>query len=281
MREIQAGKITETVAKLCQEVNFNLGEDVLTALKSAQKKEKSPYGREALHQILANAEIAKKEMLPLCQDCGTAVIFIEIGQDVHIVGGDLSRALNEGVRRGYTEGYLRKSMVIQPFSERFNTRDGTPPVVHTEIVPGDKLKISLMCKGGGAENASRLGMLKPGDGKTGTIDFVVKVAEEAGGKACPPLIIGVGIGGTTDMVMTLAKKALLRPVGQPNPDKETADLEKEILRRVNDLGIGPLGFGGRITALAVQIEVMPAHIASLPVAVNLQCHSARHTEAVL
>jgi len=281
MREIPASKITETVAKLFQEINFNLGEDILAALKNAEKQEESPFGKEALRQILENAQIAKKELLPLCQDCGTAVIFLEIGQDAHIIGGDLTQALNEGVRRGYTAGYLRKSMVTQPFSARLNTMDGTPPVVHIEIVPGDRLKLAVMSKGGGAENASRLVMLKPGDGKKGITDFVVKVVEEAGGKACPPLIIGVGIGGTTDMVMTLAKKALLRPVGQPSPDKETAALEKEILERVNDLGIGPLGFGGRITALAVQVESMPAHIASLPVAVNLQCHSARHMEAVL
>ncbi len=281
MREIQASKITDAVAKLCQEVNFNLGEDVLAALQNAEKTEASPVGKEALRQILDNAQIAKKELLPLCQDCGTAVIFLEIGQDVHITGGDLNQALNEGVRRGYMAGYLRKSMVTQPFSERLNTKDGTPPVVHTDIVPGEKVKLSVMCKGGGAENASRLGMLPPGAGAKGIVDFVVKVVEEAGGKACPPLIIGVGIGGTTDIVMQLAKKSLLRPVGQPSPDKETAALEKQILARVNDLGIGPLGFGGRITALAVQVETMPTHIASLPVAVNLQCHSARHMEAVL
>lgn len=281
MRDIPVKKITEVVSRLCQEVNFNLGGDVVAALKKAAASEESPLGKEALQQILDNAEIAKKELLPLCQDCGTAVIFLEIGQDAHITGGDINEAIAQGVRQGYTDGYLRKSMVTQPFSARVNTKDGTPPVIHTEIVPGDRLKLSLMCKGGGAENASRLGMLKPGDGKKGIIDFVLKVVEEAGGKACPPLIIGIGIGGTTDMVMTLAKKALLRPVGQPHPDKETADLEKEILARVNDLGIGPLGFGGRITALAAQVETMPAHIASLPVAVNLQCHSARHKEVVL
>jgi fumarate hydratase subunit alpha len=281
MREITAAKITEIVARLCQAANFNLGEDVIAALQNAAKTEESPLGKDALRQILENAEIAQKELLPLCQDCGTAVVFLEIGQDIQITSGDIQAAVTSGVRQGYTGGYLRKSMVTRPFSARVNTNDNTPPVIHTEIVPGDRLKITIMPKGGGAENMSRLGMLKPGDGRKGVIDFVVKVVEEAGGKACPPLIVGVGIGGTSDMVLTLAKKPLLRPVGQPNPDQETADLEKEILQRVNDLGIGPAGYGGRITALAVHIEVMPTHIASLPVAVNLQCHSARHKEAVL
>lgn len=281
MREIQAGQITETVARLLREANFNLGEDVVAALRQAAQQEESPLGKEALRQILENADIARKERLPLCQDCGTAVIFLEIGQDVHIAGGDLTAAINEGVRRAYIDGYLRKSMVAPPFSARVNTKDNTPAVIHTEIVPGDRVKITVMPKGGGAENMSRLGMLKPGDGRQGVVDFAVKVTEEAGGKACPPLIIGVGIGGTTDMVMALAKKALLRPVGQPHPDAETAALEKEILAKVNDSGIGPVGYGGRVTALAVNVETMPAHIASLPVAVNLQCHSARHKEAVI
>jgi len=281
MREIQATKITATVARLLREANFNLGEDILAALRQAAQQEESPLGKEALRQILENADIARKELLPLCQDCGTAVVFLEIGQDVHITGGDLTAAINEGVRRAYTDAYLRKSMVAPPFSARVNTKDNTPAVIHTEIVPGDRVKITVMPKGGGAENMSRLGMLKPGDGRQGVVDFAVKVAEEAGGKACPPLIIGVGIGGTSDMVMALAKRALLRPVGQLHPDTETAALEKEILAKVNDSGIGPVGYGGRVTALAVNVETMPAHIASLPVAVNLQCHSARHKEAVL
>lgn len=281
MREIQANTITEAVARLCQETNFNLEEDVAEALKQAEAREESPLGKEALRQILENAETASRELLPLCQDCGTAVIFLEIGQDLHIGGGDINQAIEAGVCLGYTGGYLRKSMVTQPFSARINTRDGTPPVIHTEIVPGDRLKLTVMCKGGGAENMSRLGMLQPGQGRQGIVNFVVKTVEEAGGKACPPLIIGVGIGGTADMVMVLAKKSLLRPVGQPSPDPEVAGLEQEILERVNNLGIGPLGFGGRITALAVHAEVMPAHIASLPVAVNLQCHSARHKEIIL
>ncbi len=281
MRDIKTSLITQAVAQLCQEANFELGEDVIAALRQAQQTEESELGREALNQLLENARIAREERLPLCQDCGTAVVFLEIGQETHIPDGDLYAAVAEGVRQGYTQGYLRKSIVSQPFSARLNTGDNTPPVIHTEIVPDNRLKIIVLSKGGGAENMSRLGMLKPGDGRQGIINFAVRIVDEAGGKACPPLIIGLGIGGTTDSVMLLAKKALLRPVAEPNPNPEIAELEKEILARVNDLGIGPLGFGGRTTALAVHAEVMPAHIASLPVAVNLQCHSARHKETIL
>lgn len=281
MREIKVDAITETVARLCQEANSELGSDVLAALKKARDTEKSPLGKETLSQIIENALVAKEEKLPLCQDCGTAVVFLEIGQDLRIVGGDINKAIGEGVRKGYKEGYLRKSIADKPFSERKNTGDNTPPVIHTEIVPGDKLKITLMPKGGGAENMSRLGMLKPADARAGVIDFVVKTVDEAGGSACPPLVIGVGIGQTADKAMLLSKKALIRKIGEPNPDKEIADLEKEILGRVNDLGIGPMGYGGTVTALAVHAIVTPTHIASLPVAVNLQCHSARFKQAVL
>jgi fumarate hydratase subunit alpha len=280
MKEIKASAITEAVARLCQEANFVLGEDVLAALKQALKTEQSLLGKEALSQLIENAGIAKKEQLPLCQDCGTAVVFLEIGQDVHITG-DLYAAVEEGVRRGYAQGYLRKSIVKQPFSNRINTKDNAPPVTHVEIVPGDKLKITVMPKGAGAENMTKLAMLKPGDGRQGIIELVVKTVNEGGGDPCPPLIIGVGIGGTAERAMLLAKKALLRKVAEPNPDAEIAKLEKEILTKINDLGIGPLGFGGRTTALGVHAEVMPTHIASLPVAVNLQCHSARHKEALL
>jgi fumarate hydratase subunit alpha len=278
MKEIKASAITEAVAKLCQEANFELGEDVLAALKQALKSEESPLGKEVLSRLIENAGIAKKEQIPLCQDCGVAVVFLEIGQDVHI-SGDLYAAIEEGVRQGY--GYLRKSMVNKPFSSRVNTRDNTPPVVHTEIVPGDKLKITVMPKGAGAENMSKLAMLKPNDGKEKIIDLVVKTVDEAGGNACPPLIIGLGIGGTAEKAMLLAKKALLRKIAKLSPDSEVAELEKEVLTKVNALGIGPLGFGGRTTALAVHAEVMPSHIASLPVAINLQCHSARHKEAII
>jgi len=281
MKEIEASAITQAVARLCQQVNFGLGEDVLSALKQAQQTEQSPLGREVLSQLIENARIAKEERLPLCQDCGTAVVFLEIGQETHITGGDLYAAVEEGVRQGYAQGYLRKAMVSQPFSSRLNTKDNTPPVIHMEIVPGDRLKIAVMPKGGGAENMSRLAMLMPNDGREGIIDLVVRTVDDAGGNSCPPLIIGLGIGATAEKAMLMAKKALLRKVAEPNPDPEIAELEKEILARVNALGIGPLGFGGGTTALAVHAEVMPTHIVSLPVAVNLQCHSARHQEAVL
>lgn len=281
MREIEAGAITQAVAQLCQQANFILGEDVLAALKQAQQTEESPLGREILSQLIDNARIAERECLPLCQDCGTAVVFLEIGQETHIIGGDLYIAVEEGVRQGYTQGYLRKSIVSQPLSARINTNDNTPPIIHIEIVPGDQLKITVMPKGSGAENMSRLAMLKPSDGRNAIIDLAVRTVDEAGGNPCPPLIVGLGIGAMAEKAMLLAKKALLRPVAKPNPDPEIAKLETEILGRINDLGIGPLGFGGRTTALAVHAEVLPTHIASLPVAVNLQCHSARHQEAVL
>jgi fumarate hydratase subunit alpha len=280
MRKIKTSTITQAVARLCQEANFELGEDVLDALRQAQQTEKSELGKEVLSRLLENARIAREERLPLCQDCGTAVVFLEIGQDAHIVGGNLYAAIEEGIRLGYTQGYLRKSIVRQPFSARANTNDNTPPVIHTEIVPGDRIKITVISKGGGAENMSRVAMLKPAEGRRGVIDFVVRTVDEAGGKACPPLIIGLGIGGTIEQAMLLAKKALLRHVARPSPDPEVAELEQEILARVNELGIGPLGFGGRTTALAVHAET-PTHIASLPVAVNLQCHSTRHKEIIL
>jgi len=281
LREIKARDIAETVAQLFQRANFELDEGVLAALKQAQQTEESPLGKEVLRQLVENAQIAERKNLPLCQDCGTAVVFLEVGQDVHIIDGDLYQAVNEGVRQGYTQGYLRKSMVSQPFSARKNTKDNTPPVIHTEIVPGDRIRIICLPKGAGSENMSRLAMLRPGDSREGVIDLVVRAVDEAGANPCPPLIVGVGVGATADGVMLLAKKALLRPVGKPNPDPEVAELEKEILARINKLGIGPLGLGGSTTALAVHAEVWPTHIACLPAAVNLQCHSARHKEARL
>ncbi len=281
LRDIEASAVTRTVAQLYQQAHFALGEDVLAALEQARQTEESPLAKEALGQIIKNARVAEVELRPLCQDCGIAVVFLEIGQEVHITGGDLNTAVTEGVRQAYTQGYLRKSVVKQPFSARVNTRDNTPPVIHTEIVPGNRLKITCLPKGAGAENMSRLAMLKPGQSRQGLIDTVLQTVEEAGGNPCPPLIIGIGIGATSDKAMLMAKKALLRKVGEPNPDPEVAELEKEILSRVNDLGIGPLGLGGTTTTLAVHAETMPTHIASLPVAVNLQCHSARHKEAIL
>ena len=281
MKEIDCQQITESVSNLFQEACFQLPEDVLTAIKQARQSEESPVARDVLDRILENIEVAPKEKIPICQDTGMAVVFLELGQDVHIVGGNLYSAVNEGVRQGYAEGYLRKSVVRQPSSARINTKDNTPAIIHTDIVPGDKLKISAMPKGGGAENCSRLTVLSPAKGRQGLIDFAVDTVDAAGSNPCPPVIIGLGIGGTTDKAMTLAKKALLRKVGEPNPDPEIAELERETLRRVNNLGIGPMGYGGRTTALAVHAEVFPTHIASLPVAVNIQCWCARHKEAIL
>jgi len=281
MRELQASVITETVAHLCMEANYNLGEDVGAALERAVKKEESEVGRGVLQQILENARIARETEMPICQDCGLAVVFLEMGQGLHIVGGDLGEAVNEGVRRGYKEGYLRKSSVRQPFSARANTGDNTPAIIHTRIVPGEQLRITVAPKGGGSENMSRLNMLTPAAGRKGVVDFVVKAVDEAGANPCPPIVVGVGIGGTFERVAFLAKHALLRELGTPNPDPELDELERELLERINRLGIGPQGFGGRVTALAVHVEAEPCHIASMPAAVNIQCHAARHKEAVL
>ena len=281
MREIQAQDITETIARLAKEANLRLGEDVLARLRSARVVEPSPVGQEILDQILQNAEIAPQTGLPLCQDCGFAVVYADVGQDVHIVGGDLTTAVNEGIRCGYKEGYLRKSIVNHPFSTRDNTKDNAPCVLHTELVPGDQLKLTVMPKGGGCENMSYLKMLTPSAGRQGVVDFVVDSVERSGGNPCPPIIVGVGIGGTADQAMAIAKRSLLRQVGEPNPDPEVAGLEQELLRKVNATGLGPMALGGVTTALAVHIETYPAHIASMPVAVNLQCHSARWKSATL
>lgn len=281
MREIKVSDVTETIARLFEHSCHYLPEDVLAALKKAREEEESPVCRDVYDRMLEDAEIAGKEQIPLCQDTGVAIVFLELGQEVHITGGDLYAAVNEGVRRGYDRGYLRKSVVRQPFSARVNTKDNTPAIIYTDIVPGDKLKIIAKPKGGGSENMTRLTVLTPAKGRQGVIDYVVNRVDESGSNPCPPVIVGVGIGGTAERTMMMAKKALLRKVGQPNPDAEVAELEKEILDRVNKLGIGAMGYGGRITALAVHAEVFPCHIASLPVAVNLQCWCARHEEAIL
>jgi len=281
MRDIDAKEVSKTVSSLFQEANFFLPEDVIASLKRARESEESPVAREVIDGILENADIAAQEKVPLCQDCGVAVLFLELGQEVHITGGDLYAAVNEGVRQAYSEGYLRKSMVKRPYSERVNTKDNTPAIIYTDIVPGDKLRIIAMPKGGGAENMTRLAMLPPARGRQGIIDFVVSAVDEAGSNPCPPVVVGVGIGGTAEKTLMLAKKALLRKIGEPSPDAEVAELEREILRRINNLGIGAMGYGGRVTALAVNVEVLPAHIASMPVAVNLNCHSSRHKEAIL
>ncbi len=281
MREIQASQVTETVARLAIQANHLLGEDVVAALKHAREVEESPSGREVLDQLLKNVEIAKQGEFPLCQDTGVAAVVVEIGQDVHIVGGGLYEAIHAGVHKGYVDGYLRKSMVTQPFSARKNTKDNTPAMIHVEVVPGSQLKLTLMPKGAGCENMSALGMLKPADGRQGVIDFVTSVMDKAGSNPCPPTVVGVGIGGSADQAMWLAKKALLRSVQQPNADAETAALEADILTRINNLGIGPMGLGGRMTSLAVHCETTPCHIGSMPVGVNVQCHNARFKEVVL
>jgi fumarate hydratase subunit alpha len=281
MREIRAGDITNTVARLFQHSCHYLPPDVIAALKQARKREKSPVCCDVLDRILENIEIASKEQIPLCQDTGAAVVMLELGQEVHIIEGDLYTAINEGVRQGYDKGYLRKSIVSQPYSTRVNTQDNTPAMIHTDIVPGDRLKISVLPKGSGSENCSRLTVLAPANGRRGLVDFVVSLVDEVGSNPCPPVIIGVGIGGTTDKTMFIAKKALLRKVGEPSPDPEVAALEREILERVNNLGIGAMGYGGTVTALAVHVETFPCHIASLPIAVNMQCWCARRAEAVL
>ncbi len=276
MREIAATKITEAVKELCIKANTQLGEDVLEALKRALKEEESPQGKDILEKLILNAQIASEENIPICQDTGFAVVFVELGQDVHISGGSLVDAVNEGVRQGYKEGYLRKS-ICHPFT-RENTGDNTPAIVHVDVVPGDKVKLIVAPKGGGSENMSRVTMLTPAAGIEGLKDFVVQRVKESGPNPCPPTIIGVGIGGTFEKAAILAKKSLLRELGSKNKDPELQKLEEEWLQAINDLGIGPQGLGGRITSLAVHIEMMPCHIASLPVAVNIQCHAARHKE---
>ncbi|MDH5364561.1 MAG: fumarate hydratase [Dehalococcoidia bacterium] len=281
MREIKVSDITETISRLFQEACYYLPEDVVAALKRAREEEESPMACYALERILENIEFAAKEQIAICQDTGVAIVFLELGQEVHITGGDLYTAVNKGVSQGYVNGYLRKSVVRQPILTRANTKDNTPAMIYTDIVPGDKLKVIAKPKGGGSENMTRLTVLTPAQGRQGIIDYVVNRVDESGSNPCPPIIVGVGVGGTTEKTMMLSKKALLRKVGEPNPDTEAAALEKEILTRVNALGIGAMGFGGRVTALAVHVETAPCHIASLPVAVNLQCWCARHKEAIL
>jgi fumarate hydratase subunit alpha len=281
MREINVETITKTVEELCIDANYNLPADVKKALEDAVEREESPLGREILQDILRNADIAKRDEVPICQDTGLAVVFLELGQDVKLVGGDLNEAINEGVRRGYINGYLRKSSVDDPFIVRKNTNDNTPAIIHTTIVSGDKVKIIIAPKGGGSENMSALAMLKPSDGVEGIKKFVVDTVEKAGSNPCPPIIVGVGIGGTIEKTTLIAKKALLRTIGEHNQNPEVAKIEEELLEEINKLGIGPQGFGGRTTALAVNIETFPAHIASMPVAINIQCHAARHKEAII
>lgn len=279
-KEIPYQKVVDTVAKLCIDANCLIGDDIINAFKNGLKIEESPTGKEILNQLIENAEIAKKEMIPACQDTGFAVIFLEVGSGVKISGGELFDAINAGVSKGYKEGFLRKSIVSDPL-RRKNTGDNTPAVIHTEIVPGDSLKITVAPKGGGSENMSEVKMLTPAAGTEGVKNFVVDRVMRSKANPCPPILVGVGIGGTFEKVAYLAKKALLRDIGSVHPDPFYAEMEKDLLERINKTGVGPQGFGGRVTALAVFIETYPCHIASLPAAVNINCHAARHKSVVL
>ncbi|MBI5778538.1 MAG: fumarate hydratase [Planctomycetes bacterium] len=280
MREIKTESIVAALKKMCLEANCIISDEVLGLLRKSMQLEESPTGKEIIQQILENDKIAKDKMVPICQDTGTAVVFVEIGQDAHVTGGYLYDAINEGVRQGYKEGYLRKSIVSDPLNRK-NTNDNTPAVIHPDIVPGDKLKIWLLPKGGGSENMSALKMLPPSAGLDGVKKFILEAVKNAGANPCPPIIVGVGIGGNFDGVAVLAKRAHLRPAGTPNPNPFYAKLEQNLLSEINDLGIGPQGLGGRCTALAVHIEYGPAHITALPVAVNINCHAARLREVIL
>lgn len=280
MREIDVSLITKEVKKLCMDANFYLPEDVYERLEKLQEEDKSQLAAQTIGKILENADIAKDDQVAMCQDTGMAVFFVEIGQDVHIVNGSLTDAINQGVREGYEEGYLRKSVVGDPI-ERVNTKDNTPAVIHYDIVEGDKLSITMAAKGFGSENMSRLTMLKPADGLEGVKKFILETVEMAGPNPCPPTNVGVGIGGTFEKAALIAKKSLMRGMDEYSSDPFYAELEKELLEEINKLGIGPQGFGGTTTSFKVNIETFPTHIAGLPVAVNIQCHASRHKQVIL
>ena len=279
VREITAEEITSTIRQLCIEANTILGDEVVEALKKGLEREESKTGKDIFRQLLDNARIAEQEGIPLCQDTGMVVVFIEMGQDIHIVHGELNKSINEGVRQGYRDGHLRAS-TLDPLVRK-NFEDNTPAIIHVEIVPGDKLKLTVVPKGFGGENMSRVALLTPASGMEGIKEFVLQTVEKAGANPCPPVIVGVGIGGTLEKAAFIAKKSLLRPIGQRHPDHQIAILEQELLDKINRLGIGPQGLGGTVTALDVHIETFPTHIAGLPIAVNLQCNCHRHKEAVL
>lgn len=280
MREIDAKLITDTVAHMCVEANCRLNPDIRAALESGLESETNGTARDVLENILKNADIAAEEELPICQDTGMAVFFVKLGQDVHITGGSFNDAINEGVRRGYESGYLRKSVVADPV-RRGNTGDNTPAIIHTEIADGENIEITIAPKGFGSENMSAIKMLKPSEGLEGIVDFVVKTAQDAGSNPCPPIVVGVGIGGSFEKAAILAKQALLREVDSENPDPYYAELEKTLLEKINKSGIGPQGFGGRTTALGVNVETFPTHIAGMPCAVNISCHVTRHLTKIL
>lgn len=278
MKVIKADQITENIAKLCMDANFFLGEDMMKAFRDAEKTEESPSGKAIMKQLIENAEIAKNELVPMCQDCGVAVVFAEVGQDLKIEGS-LEEAINAGVRIGYKDGYLRKSM-CDPFTRK-NTGDNTPAIIHIKLVPGENLKLTVAPKGGGSENMSAIKMFPPSAGIQGVKDFIIERATQAGPNPCPPIILGVGIGGNFERSAILAKEAMLRDVDEHSDIPEIAELEKEMLEKVNKIGVGPQGLGGRTTALAVHINYMPCHIASFPVAINVNCHAARHKSVTL
>lgn len=280
MREIDVSQITDVIARLCIEANEHLPEDVKCAICKCREEEDGEIAQGILDNIIENFEIAEQENVPICQDTGMACVFLEIGQDVHITGGDLTDAVNEGVRRGYDKGYLRKSVVKDPV-RRGNTGDNTPAMIYTEIVPGEQIRITIGPKGFGSENMSAIRMFKPSAGLQGIKDFILETVENAGPNPCPPMVVGVGIGGTFDKAALLAKKALMRPLGTENPDPYYADLEKEMLLKINELGIGPQGFGGRTTAIGLNIETLPTHIAGMPCAININCHVTRHKTEVI
>lgn len=279
MREFDVKLVTDAVAKLCIDANYNIPQDVLEKLKFSCENEESPVAKDILTQIIENDILAKETKVPMCQDTGLTVVFLEIGRDVHL-SGDIYEAVQEGVRIGYKDGYLRKSMVKDPFN-RVNTGDNTPAIIHTKLVEGDKVKIIIAPKGGGSENMSTVTMMKPSDGLKGVKEFILNFIDKAGGNPCPPIVVGVGIGGNLEKSALLAKEALLRDVSDVNSDENLRTLEEELLRDINKLGIGPMGLGGRTTALAVKVKVHPCHIAQLPLAININCHAARHKEVVL
>ena len=280
MREINVSEITKAIRKLCIDANYYLSDDIRNKIKEAYDNETFNIAKDVLSKLIINSDIARDENVPMCQDTGAACVFIEIGQEVHITGGSLEDAINQGVREGYEDGYLRKSIVMDPLN-RVNTKDNTPAMIYYDIVSGEKLKIKVSPKGFGSENMSKIKMLKPSDGVSGVKKFILEVVKEAGPNPCPPIIVGVGIGGTFDKAATIAKKSLLRPITERNSNPYYAELEMELLDKINKLGIGPQGFGGRTTALSVNIEYFPTHIAGLPVAVNISCHATRHSEVEL
>jgi len=281
MREIKANQIKDKVKELFLKANFYINPDLSQRLGKTLEKETSLIGKHVLQMIIENNQIASREEVPICQDTGLAVVFVEVGQEVHFVEGDFTEAINQGVKEAYREGYLRKSMVDDPVFERKNTQTNTPAIIYTDIVPGDKVKFTVMPKGFGSENMSAIAMLKPADGAKGIIDFVVETVKKAGPNPCPPTIIGVGIGGTIDKAMVIAKKVIARKIGEHNQNEKYEVLEEEILTKINNLGIGPAGLGGNITSLAVHIDYLPTHIAGMPVAVNVCCHAARHAEGIV